>query len=278
MRHFTNFYRCLGRNARAAIAFLAVALVVVLILGYSSPVAVRSISTRWLYTAKSSCSTLVTIPTSGSGYMKPDTVIFQTCVHGVDGHEAPSCSLLIKGTYGSGYYGEWTHWTLLAIVDTGTQATAIGPPWSRYDYLYLRLRLSTGDTAQISATSKFLADVTPTTLVPYVPPSLPIMITGTCTLDVAHDFFVVHAMNDSYSVWLPRASETDRTVYVFHDVAYVPNFSSMQTGHYVARVRPLPGDALVGAGDIDAVGGWVSVTPYGARCWYATTLSPVPSP
>ena len=145
-------------------------------------------------------------------------MIFQTSIRCTTGHSSPSCSVFARGTYGSAYNSsEWTPSTFLFVADSGLSWHEVGFPWCRYDFLYLRWKIASGDSFNISTTTKFIGDMDLPciTTVAFNVDS----ITGKDTMKPAFNLFLTCPTSNTDTVWLPAAALATKPIYV----ATLPN-------------------------------------------------------
>jgi hypothetical protein len=157
-----NKHRFKIRKSLAAL-FVAAALVV-LALNYTSPVGTRTFSSIGLRTAVPVCSTQITIPQVGVSYEKPDSIVVQLSIRAPSPHAAPACSVFASGCYGSPFSADRSPWAALFRADSGLSYHSIGRPYAAYDYLWLKVRLVSGDTGVLNATCKYLGDLVLSTI------------------------------------------------------------------------------------------------------------------
>jgi hypothetical protein len=248
-------------------ALFVAATLVVLSLNYSSPTATRTINSKGLHLLAPSCSTMITLPLVGVSYTKPDSIIFQVSVRAPSPHAAPSCSVFGRGTYGSFITTDWTPWTFMFAVDSGNSWNEVGRPWSSYDFLWLKFKLSGSDTAVVNATLKYLGDLAQSGTVTYAPPFLERTIAVPCTLDNNTDFYLIHSTKPGVC-WLPLASKRSRPIFIFCDVLpLTPIALACQSGDSMACGTTSASGAFTHAGD-----GRIAVSD-GTRKWCFTSVN-----
>ncbi len=195
------------------------ACLVLISLNYTSPLSVKTFTAKALKTGTASCSTVVTMPTVGASLAKPDSIMFENILHAKTGSAAPSCSVFIRGTFGTTYGVEWPAWQWAFNVDSGISFTEIGRPWGAYDYLYLKVKMYAGDSCTITQMPKYLGGIT-LSVISNTPAwtSRNVNPTTPCTLNVSTDCFIINNTTHGRLV-LPLASSCTRILRVVAGVA-----------------------------------------------------------